>query len=58
MAEIVNLNKARKLRNRIRKRQLADENVVKFGRTKALKKHEKNQAAKASRDLDGKKREE
>ncbi|HBQ37018.1 MAG TPA: DUF4169 domain-containing protein [Rhodobacteraceae bacterium] len=35
MAEILNLNKQRKLRTRVAKRKAADENSVKFGRSKA-----------------------
>ena len=56
MAEIVNFNKARKSRERIKKRQQADENAVKFGRTKAQKKLEEAEKEKAARDLDGKQR--
>lgn len=58
MADIVNLNQARKARDKVRKRRQADENAVKFGRTKATKKLEKTRADKERRDLDGKEREE
>ena len=58
MADIVNLNQARKARDKVRKRRQADENAVKFGRTKAEKKLEQTRADKARRDLDGKEREE
>lgn len=58
MAEIVNFNKARKARDRVRKKRQADENTVKFGRTKAQKKLEDTRADKQARDLDGKKRDE
>ncbi len=55
--KIVNLNKARKARVRADARKQADENAVKFGRTKAEKAADKATSDKASRDLDGKKRE-
>ena len=58
MSEIVNFNKARKARARVRKRQQADENAVKFGRTKAQKQLDQARTDKASRDLDGKKRDD
>ena len=58
MADIVNLNQARKARDKVRKRRQADENAVKFGRTKAEKKFEQTRADKARRDLEGKEREE
>ena len=58
MAEIVNFNRARKAANRVKKKQQADENAVKFGRTKAEKKLEQTRADKERRDLDGKEREE
>ena len=35
MADIVNLNRARKSRARVEKQKTADVNAVKFGRTKA-----------------------
>ncbi len=53
MSQIINLNKARKARDKIKKRVQADENAVKFGRTKDQKHHEQMQAEKAERDLDG-----
>lgn len=58
MAEIVNFNKARKAAGRVKKRRQAEENTVKFGRTKAQKTLEETRAEKAARDLDGKKRDE
>ena len=57
MAEPVNLNKARKARAKAEARARADENAVKFGRTKAEKDLEKARVKKARADLDGKKRE-
>ncbi|MDQ2089007.1 DUF4169 family protein [Marimonas arenosa] len=58
MADIVNLNRARKQKARLQKKAQADENAVKFGRNKAQKSLDKARAEKASRDLDGKKRDE
>ena len=57
MSKIVNLNKARKSRARNAARKQADANAVKFGRTKAEKTRDRAEAEKASRDLDGQKRE-
>ncbi|MBO9408228.1 DUF4169 family protein [Shimia sp. R9_1] len=56
MAEIINLNKFRKARARADQKTQADENAVKFGRTKAQKQLEEAQAEKSERDLDGKER--
>lgn len=58
MAEILNLNQARKAKTREKARKTADENAVKFGRTKAQKQREAAQAKKAQTLLDGHKREE
>jgi hypothetical protein len=58
MAEIVNLGKVRKSANRAKKNLQADENAVKFGRTKGQKRLEKARDEKAARDLDGKRRDE
>lgn len=57
MAEPVNLNRFRKEKARAAKKARADENAVKFGRTKAQKALEEARAQKAERDLDGKERE-
>lgn len=54
MSNVTNLNHFRKAKARSDKRATADENAVKFGRTKAQKDLEKARAAKARRDLDGK----
>ncbi|MCI5110763.1 MAG: DUF4169 family protein [Marivita sp.] len=54
MSSVTNLNQFRKTKARAEKRAKADENAVKFGRTKAQKALEKAQAEKARRDLDGK----
>jgi phage protein D len=56
MAEILNLNQARKAKTREKARQTADENAVKFGRTKTQKQRETAQAKKAQSQLDGHKR--
>ena len=53
MAEIINLNRFRKNKRRAEKRQEADENAVKFGRSKAEKELDQARQSKADRDLDG-----
>ncbi len=58
MSKVINLNKARKASARLNKSAQADENAVKFGRTKAQKSLEKARADKAARALDGKQRDE
>jgi hypothetical protein len=57
MAEVVNLRAARKAKARQTARAIADENAAKFGRPKAARKIETARAEKATRDLDGHKRE-
>lgn len=57
MSNVVNLNKLRKARARQDKAARADENAVKFGRTKAEKQADHKVSEKATRDLDGHKRE-
>ena len=57
MSAPINLNRARKAREKVKKRAEADENAVKFGRTKAEKNRDRVAAEKAARDLDGKRRE-
>ena len=52
MAEPVNLNRFRKQKARAEKKARADENAVRFGRSKARKELEKARADKARRDLD------
>ncbi len=54
MSNVTNLNQFRKTKVRAEKRAKADENAVKFGRTKAQKALEKARAEKSKRDLDGK----
>ena len=58
MAGPVNLNKARKARARATAQAKAVENRVKFGRTKGEKAAAELDAARAARELAGKKREE
>ena len=58
MAAPVNLNRARKEKARAEKKARADENVARFGRTKAERMLEEARARKAARELDGAKREE
>ena len=57
MADIVNLNHARKAKDRLESRTKAAGNAAKFGQTKAEKSLQSAKAAKAKRDLDGAKRE-
>ncbi|MBC7676701.1 MAG: DUF4169 family protein [Rhodoferax sp.] len=57
MAEIVNLNRARKAKDRSAASVKADQNAVKFGHSKAEKALQSAKAKKAERDLDGAKRE-
>lgn len=53
----VNLNRARKERARDAAKARADENAVRFGRTKAEKTLERAKAEKAAKSLAGHKRE-
>ena len=57
MAMILSLSAARKARVRAEERRQADENAVKFGRTKAQKTFESAQITRANSALDGKERE-
>ena len=57
MAKIINLNLARKTKNRAEKRKIADQNAQKFGRTKGEKKRDDVIAAKAKDHVDQHKRE-
>ena len=54
---VVNLNKFRKAKTRAEKKARAAQNVVKHGRSGAEKSRDNLQKTKATRDLDGKKRE-
>ena len=57
MAELINLNRARKARARDEGQVKAAENRVKFGRSKAETRLAKAQAAKSQKDIDAGKRE-
>ena len=57
MTKVVNLNRARKAKTRKAAKVQADENAVRFGRSKAQKARDKAIADKAHRDLDGHERE-
>ncbi|WP_420002675.1 DUF4169 family protein [Arenibacterium sp. LLYu02] len=58
MSEIVNFNKFRKEKARADKKARADENAVKFGRTKAEKLREKIEQTRQDKQHDGHKLEE
>lgn len=58
MADVVNLNRFRKVKARAAEKRQAAENRVAFGRTKAEKAAEKAARDRAERTLDGAKREE
>ena len=53
MADIINLNKVRKLKARTEAEKRAAENRVRFGRSKEEKQRELNQTAEAAKKLDG-----
>jgi len=56
MAEIINLNRARKTKTRAEKRNIADQNAQKFGRTKGEKRRDDLIATKAKDHVDQHKR--
>jgi len=56
MADIINLNQARKQRARAGKSAKAEENRARFGRTKAAKAADRAEIAKIDRLLDDSKR--
>lgn len=58
MAEILNLNRARKAKAKTDAKQAAAENRARFGRTKADRSLETARAEKLARMLDGAKRED
>ena len=55
MADIVNLNRVRKAKKRSDDERRAEENRIRFGRTKAEKQRDAAEAERTVRDLDGKK---
>lgn len=57
MADVLNLNKARKRKQRADAAREAAENRVKFGRTKAQKQRDEEEAAEAARRLEQLRRE-
>jgi hypothetical protein len=58
MAEIVNLRQARKARDRAQAAETAAQNRARHGRTRAERTASEAEAARAARDLAGKKRED
>ena len=58
MGKPVNLNRYRKTQARAEDKARADQNAVKFGRSKLEKTLQEARAAKAKRDLDGHKSDE
>ncbi|WP_270730145.1 DUF4169 family protein [Shimia sp. Alg240-R146] len=54
MSNVTNLNQFRKTKAKAARKTHADENAVKFGRTKAQKDLETALQEKSTRDLDGK----
>jgi len=56
MSKVVNLRQKRKQQSREEKRNLADQNAVLHGRSKAEKSLQQAQTVKAARVLDGHKR--
>lgn len=57
MGELVNLNKYRKGRERLKEEKLAAENRVKFGRSKAELTRTRGEVERGSKELDDKRRE-
>lgn len=55
MGEIINLNKARKEKERAEKKQRAEENRARFGQTKGTKQKTSSTLDKIRRALDGSK---
>lgn len=55
MADVVNLNRFRKMRQKEEREKTAGENRVRFGRTKAEKLRDRQGAERRQTDLDGKK---
>jgi len=56
MAELINLNKAKKARDKVAGKAKAAQNRVKFGRAKGERVTGKLEAERARRELEGKKR--
>jgi hypothetical protein len=58
MAELINLNRARKAKAKTAGQAQASENRVKFGQAKGAKQANKLETERARRELEGKKRED
>lgn len=58
MAELINLNKARKAKAKVEGKAKAAENRVRFGRAKSETAVAKLETERARRDLDGKRRDD
>ena len=58
MADVININRARKVRDRAAKAQKAVENRARFGRTKAEKAADAAEKARTERQLDQAKRDQ
>lgn len=58
MSNIIGLGKSRKARDRADRKAKADENAVKFGRTKAQRNLDASRADKARKMLDAQKRDD
>ncbi|MBB4837893.1 hypothetical protein HNP52_000944 [Sphingomonas kyeonggiensis] len=56
MAEIINLNRARKAKARVEKSARAEENRIRFGRSKTEKQAEAAEQARIAKTLDDAKR--
>ena len=54
MSNLLNLNKARKTRDRKAQKATADANALRFGQSKAQKEREKIQKSRTDQALDGK----
>ena len=55
MADVVNLNRFRKMREREDREKVAEANRVRFGRTKAEKQRDRQERERQAGELDGKK---
>jgi len=55
MGDVVNLNRFRKTRDRAERAKEADANRIRFGRTKAEKQRDRQEAERSTQLLNGKK---
>lgn len=58
MADVINLNKARKAQAKRDEKARAAENRVKFGQPKVLRESQRKETERSSREIDGKKLED